>query len=94
VKEIHTDQITDTVARLCIESNYYLGEDVLNVLKEYREAETSPVGREVLDQILENAEIAREEEMPLCQDCGVAVVFLELGQDVHVVGDDLNEAIA
>ncbi|MBN1660130.1 MAG: fumarate hydratase [Anaerolineae bacterium] len=94
MKEIHTDQITDTVARLCIESNYYLGEDVLNALEKYREAETSPVGREVLDQILENAKIAREQEMPLCQDCGVAVVFLELGQDVHVVGGDLNEAIA
>ncbi|HSJ57336.1 MAG TPA: fumarate hydratase [Anaerolineae bacterium] len=94
MKEIHTDQITDTVRRLCIESNYYLGEDVLNALKQYRQAETSPVGREVLDQILENAEIAREQDMPLCQDCGVAVVFLEMGQDVHVVGGDLNEAIA
>jgi fumarate hydratase subunit alpha len=94
VKEIHTDQITDTVRRLCIESNYYLGEDVLSALEQYRDAETSPVGREVLDQILENAEIARDQDMPLCQDCGVAVVFLELGQDVHVVGGDLNEAIA
>jgi fumarate hydratase subunit alpha len=94
VKEIHTDQITDTVTRLCIESNYYLGEDVLRVLRAYRDAETSPVGREVLDRILENADIAREEQMPLCQDCGVAVVFCELGQDVHVVGGDLYEAIA
>jgi fumarate hydratase subunit alpha len=94
VREIHTDQITSTVARLCIESNYYLGEDVLKALRTAREAEVSPVGREVLDQILENARIADEEQMPLCQDCGLAVVFVELGQDAHVVGGDLNTAIA
>jgi fumarate hydratase subunit alpha len=94
VREIHTDQITETIARLCIESNYYLGEDVLDALRRYSEEEISPVGREVLAQILENAEIAREEQMPLCQDCGLAVVFLELGQDVHIVGGDLNSAIA
>jgi fumarate hydratase subunit alpha len=94
VREIHTDQITETIARLCIESNYYLGEDVLETLRSYREEETSPVGREVLDQILENAKIAREEQMPLCQDCGLTVIFLELGQDVHIVGGDLYRAIA
>jgi fumarate hydratase subunit alpha len=94
MKEILADQITNTVARLCIESNYYLGEDVLAVLHKYRQAEISPVGREVLDQILENAEIAREQDMPLCQDCGLTVVFVELGQEVHVSGGDLNEAIA
>jgi fumarate hydratase subunit alpha len=77
-----------------VESNYYLGEDVLAALHRYREAEVSPVGREVLDQILENAEIARNEQMPLCQDCGLTVVFLELGQEVHIKGGDLNEAIA
>jgi fumarate hydratase subunit alpha len=81
------------VARLCVESNYYLGEDVLASLREYREAEVSAAGREALDQILENAEIARDEQMPLCQDCGLTVVFLELGQDVHVTGGDLNEAV-
>lgn len=94
MKEIHADQITEAVARLCIESNYYLGEDVLAALRAYRAKETSPVGREVLDQILENAQIAENEKMPLCQDCGLTVVFLELGQDAHIVGGDLNEAIA
>jgi len=94
VREIHTDQITSTVAQLCIESNYYLGQDVLDALRTAREAEVSPVGREVLDQILENARIADEEQMPLCQDCGLTVVFVELGQDAHVVGGDLNAAIA
>jgi len=94
VREIQTDQIVESVARLCIETNYYLGEDVLAALKQYREAEVSPAGREVLDQILENADIARDEQMPLCQDCGLTVVFLELGQDVHIIGGDLNEAVA
>ena len=94
MREIFADQITETVARLCIESNYYLGEDVLAALRKYREAEISPVGREVLDQILENAEVARDRQMPLCQDCGLTVVFVELGQDVHIAGGGLNEAIA
>jgi fumarate hydratase subunit alpha len=94
VREIHADQITQTVARLCIESNYYLGEDVLAAIRRYREAEVSPVGREVLDQILQNAQVARDEQMPLCQDCGLTVVFLKVGQDVHLVGGDLNGAIA
>ena len=93
MKEIHTDRVTETVRQLCIDSNYYLGEDVLQTLKAYREAEVSPIGQEVLDQILENAEIARNEGIALCQDTGVAVVFLELGQEVHIVGGDLMEAI-
>jgi fumarate hydratase subunit alpha len=93
VKKIRTDQIIETVAQLCIESNYYLGEDVLAALRSYREVEVSPVGREVLDQILENAALARAEQMPLCQDCGLTVVFLELGQDVHIDGGALNEAV-
>jgi fumarate hydratase subunit alpha len=94
VREISTGQITQAVARLCVESNYYLGDDVLEALRKYRELEVSPVGREVLDQILENAGIARDHQMPLCQDTGLTVVFLELGQDAHVVGGDLNGAIA
>jgi fumarate hydratase subunit alpha len=94
VKEIQTDQITETVARLCIESNYYLGQDVLSALRRYREAEVSPAGREVLDQILENAEIARSEQMPLCQDCGLTVIFVEVGQEIHIGGGGLNDAIA
>jgi fumarate hydratase subunit alpha len=94
VKEIHIDQISETVAQLSIESNYYLGEDVLAALRRYREAEVSPAGREVLDQILENAEIARSEQMPLCQDCGLMVIFCEVGQEIHIGGGGMNEAIA
>ena len=94
MREIHVSNISDAVARLCIESNYFLGEDVLKALRFYRDQENSPVGREVLDQILENASVAAEQQLPLCQDCGLAVVFLELGQEAHIVGGDLNEAIA
>jgi len=94
VRELDARQITETVARLCIESNYYLGEDVLASLRQFRKIEPSPVGQEVLDQILENAEVARDRQVPLCQDTGLTVVFLELGQDLHIAGGDLNEAIA
>ena len=93
MREINCQAITDTVARLCIESNYYLGEDVLNALRDAREKEVSPVGQAVLDQIIQNAEIAAQGELPLCQDTGLTVVFLELGQEVHIVGGDLYEAI-
>jgi fumarate hydratase subunit alpha len=93
VREIRCEKITEAVARLCIEANYYLGDDVLKALRQAREAEVSPVGREVLDQLLENADVAREEEMPLCQDTGLTVVFLGVGQDAHIVGGDLYEAI-
>jgi len=93
MREINVQQITDTVARLCMEANYYLPEDVLASLQAAREAEPSPVGKEVLDRILENAEIARREQMPLCQDTGLTVIFLEIGQEVHIVGGGLVEAI-
>jgi len=93
VREISTEQITQEVARLCIEANYHLGEDVLNALRDARQKEVSPVGQAVLDQILQNAEIAAQGELPLCQDTGLTVVFLELGQDVHITGGDLYEAI-
>jgi fumarate hydratase subunit alpha len=71
-----------------------LGEDVLQALRQFRDAEVSPVGREVLDQILENADISREQQMPLCQDCGLTVIFVELGQEVHILGGEMNEAIS
>ncbi len=71
----------------------YLGDDVLAALKRARAEEPSPVGQAVLDQILQNAQVARQEQMPLCQDTGLAVVFVELGQEAHVVGGDLRQAI-
>ena len=93
MRQVTIEQITDTVARLCKEANFYLPEDVLASLQAAREAEPSPAGKEVLDRILENADIARREQMPLCQDTGLTVVFLEVGQDVHIVGGSLAEAI-
>lgn len=93
MREIQASQITETVARLAIEANHYLGEDVVAALQNARAIEESPVGREVLDQLLKNIEIAREGVFPLCQDTGTTVVVVELGQDVHVVGGNLYEAI-
>lgn len=93
MREIRAEDVTATVARLCQEANVCLGDDVLAALERARAEEPSPVGRAVFDQILQNAQIARQEQMPLCQDTGLAVVFVELGQDAHVVGGDLRQAI-
>ena len=93
MKEIKAKDITSTIARLCKEANYFLGEDMLAALRKAREEEESPVARQILDQILENADIAAREEMPLCQDCGLAIVFLQIGQEVHVSGGDLYQAV-
>ncbi len=93
MREIQTSQITETVARLAIEANHYLGEDVVAALKRAREIEESPAGKQVLDQLLLNVDIAKAGVFPLCQDTGVAVIVVELGQDVHVVGGDLYEAV-
>lgn len=93
MKEIRVEAVTQTVARLCQEANFYLGEDVLQALKQAMEKEESPIGREVLQQILTNADIAAREHIPLCQDCGSAVVFIELGQEVHISGGSLYDAV-
>lgn len=93
IREIKADQIKDAVARLAIEANYHLSDDVVAALQSAREHEESPVGQEILVQLLENIEIAKNGAFPLCQDTGVAVVVVELGQDVHIVGGDLTEAI-
>jgi len=93
MREIRASDIADAVARLSVEANYHLGEDVVRALTRALEQEESPVGREVLQLLLENARLAAEGVAPLCQDCGVAVVFVDLGQDVHIVGGDLHAAI-
>ena len=93
MRNIDAQEITKAVSRLCQEANFFLPDDVLNVLKQMRQSEESPLGQQTLDQILENAKLAREEEMAICQDCGVAVIFLEVGQDVHITDGDLYEAI-
>ncbi len=93
MREVHVDQIRDSVSQLCQDAATQLPEDVLDSLKQARESEESPLGVIVLDQILENAELAGEERLPLCQDTGTTVIFLEVGQDVHIVGGALTDAL-
>jgi fumarate hydratase subunit alpha len=93
IREISTKEIIKVVRDLCIDANYDLGDDVLLAFNQAIEKEDSGTGREVLKELIENARIAREEQVPICQDCGLAVVFIEIGQDVHITGGDLKEAI-
>jgi fumarate hydratase subunit alpha len=93
LREIDASGVTAAVRRLCIDANNLLEEDVMAKLEEAIPKEESPVGREILEQILNNDRMAARLGMPMCQDTGVAVVFVELGQDVHVIGGDFIEAI-
>ncbi len=93
IRDISAQEIIKVVRNLCIDANYNLGDDVLLAFKEALEREASGTAREVLKELIENAKIARTEKVPMCQDCGLAVVFTEIGQDVHITGDDLREAI-
>ncbi len=94
MRDIKTSLITQAVAQLCQEANFELGEDVIAALRQAQQTEESELGREALNQLLENARIAREERLPLCQDCGTAVVFLEIGQETHIPDGDLYAAVA
>lgn len=93
MRVVNVSEITDVVEKLCIESNYYLPEDVRIALENALEVEESPLGKEILQDILKNQEIARTKNVPICQDTGLAVLFLELGQDVRLIGGALEEAI-
>ncbi|MEW6523336.1 MAG: fumarate hydratase [Bacillota bacterium] len=93
MREVHVGDITAAIEDLCIQACYDLPGDVLCALKEARQKEESPLGREIIDQLLENAAIARDDRVPICQDTGVTVVFVEVGQDVRLVGGDLYGAI-
>ena len=93
MRQINADKIVNSVERICIDANYNLGEDLITSLKNALEKEESPLGKEVIMQILENAEIGRKEHVPVCQDTGYAVVFIEIGQGVQIVGDSLQKAI-
>jgi fumarate hydratase subunit alpha len=93
MRTIKIGAVTDAIANLFKEANYILGDDVLIALKKARREEESPAGREALDAIIENARVAADEKIPLCQDCGTAIVFLEIGQDVHIEGGDLYTAV-
>jgi len=93
MRELNVEAITNAIRDLCIESNYYLGEDIKKALKISKEEETWNLAEGVLDKIIINSDIASKEEMPICQDTGMACVFLEIGQEVHLVGGKLEDAI-
>ena len=93
MREIHTSEITSAVRDLCIEANTHLGADVIEAFERAIDQEVSPTGKDILEKLIENARIAREEGIPICQDTGFAVVFVELGQGVHLIGGDIKEAI-
>ena len=93
MRTIDCRQITETVSGLFQEACIRLPEDVLTAIRRAKEAEISPIAIDVLDNIIKNSEIASEEELPLCQDTGAAVVFLEIGQEVHITGGELVNAI-
>ena len=93
MRVIHTEEITEAVRNMCMEANYFLCEDVRNAIVKAAENETSAIGRGILSDLLENAEIARNEQIPVCQDTGMAVFFVRLGQEVQVQGGLLSDAI-
>jgi fumarate hydratase subunit alpha len=93
MRRMEASQITEAVAKLAIDANYYLSHDIYDALVESQKVERSPLGKEILGKLVENADIARAENMPICQDTGMAVIFVELGQDVQIVGDSLANAI-
>jgi fumarate hydratase subunit alpha len=93
VRELDVAAVTAAVKDLCVTANYDLPVDVYDALRAAQETEESPVGREVLAQLVENADIAAADRVPICQDTGFAVIFAEVGQDVHLTGGDFEEAI-
>ncbi|MBQ3389643.1 MAG: fumarate hydratase [Firmicutes bacterium] len=93
MREVHVNQITEAVAKLSVETNLFLREDVCRRIAQCREEEDWPVAGEILGKIEDNIRIAREEFVPMCQDTGMACVFLEVGQDVHLTGGSLEDAV-
>ena len=93
MKTIDVSIVSETIAEMCIEANHFLTDDMKDVLDEAARDEESPIGRRVLGQLQENLKIAGEDMIPICQDTGMAVVFMEIGQDVHFEGGNLEEAI-
>ncbi len=93
IKSINVNNISQAVAKLCIDANYFLGQDMIDALQNAYDQEISLTGKEILKQIMDNAVVAKSEEVPMCQDTGFAVIFVELGQDVHIEGGSLENAI-
>ena len=93
MREIEVSRLTEVIEKLCIEANEHLPEDVKDAIKTCRACEDGEIAKGVLDNIIENFDIADSENVPICQDTGMACVFLEIGQDVHFTGGDLNDAV-
>ena len=93
MRQISTQEIIEAIKNSAIQANYELGEDIVQALKDSLNNEESPVGKDVLAQLIENAQIAREERIPICQDTGAAIIFAELGQEVHIIGGDFRSAL-
>lgn len=93
MREIRASKITEVVKQLCLDANFYLPDDVILAIKQAKEKEESQTGKDAFDMILQNIEVAQNEKLPLCQDTGFAVFFIELGQDVHIVDGNLVDAI-
>ncbi len=92
MKNLDLIKVTNVVEKMCMDANFYLGSDVLDNLKKMAKTEVSPVGKNILDQIVENHVIAQENLVPMCQDTGIVVVFLEIGTEVYIDGD-ISEAV-
>lgn len=93
IREIDVRQLTEQISEMCIEANHYLSPDMDEAMKRAAVSEESPLGKKILNQLQENLQIAADEMIPICQDTGMAVIFLEIGQDVHFIGGDLTEAV-
>ncbi len=93
VRDVQVEELTENIKEMCIEANHFLTEDMETALKNAAETERSDLGRQILGKLTENLQIAGDEMIPICQDTGMAVIFLEIGQDVHFVGGDLAAAV-
>lgn len=93
MRDIDVKTIVDAVSNMCISANYYLNQDIKNALESCRRSEESPIGAEILEKLITNAELARTKKMAICQDTGMAVIFVTIGQEVHIAGGGLTDAI-
>ena len=93
IRTVHVEEITKNIKEMCIEANHYLSEDMDTAMKQAVETEKAPLGKQILTQLQENLQIAAKDMIPICQDTGMAVIFLEIGQDVHFEGGSLEDAV-
>ncbi|MBQ3514179.1 MAG: fumarate hydratase [Lachnospiraceae bacterium] len=93
MRTIHTDEIIKNIKEMCIQANYYLSPDMEAAIHNAKEQENSALGKQVLGQLCENMQIAKEDQIPICQDTGMAVIFIKVGQDVHFEGQNITDAI-